>query len=441
MPKSVEELKSTKAQIERAVAEIKERSGLTVDLSQAFIAHLAASQSWEELRSKAQQAGLPLTFVEPIIEEVVETTEETYGPTGAEGEPIVGREDFTYDPRSGGITGRPLTLSEQAAVESGAVTPEEMIKSLQMELGLGDYGEEGGYVDQSEFLGLGGIDPVTHADRVGSPDFGYGFRRGDYGSGTPYLSQLPLYQSGQEVALWAAMSPQRQRYWQNEMERAGLLTGGERVVGGDPGEPPPGMTNPGEIAAWYAQQQNEYQTMTTYSSYESMQAYKEVLGVANYMGITPELAIRQVRNAFDNANRAARRSGGGGGYSKPPFSIPAALRTVPDYDTLKQNVTNMMRQTMGRDPEDWEVVILADDLKSEHEKYNEQMIKAARAAYDNNRALTGIEVPDPTTKTQAYLEERYAPEIGRLEDIEEASASNQLMINAITKGANMIGGR
>jgi histone acetyltransferase (RNA polymerase elongator complex component) len=117
------------------------------------------------------------------------------------------------------------------------------------------------------------------------------------------------------------------------------------------------------------------------------------------------------------------------------------LRTIPDYETLQQRVTDLMRQTMGRDPEDWEVSILADEMKAQHETYNEQMIQAARDAYDGKGRVEDIEVPDPVVRTQRYLEERYAPEIGRLEDIDEAAQSNQLMINAITKGAQMVGGR
>lgn len=441
MAKTVEELKSTKAQIERAVEQLKEQGGLaSVAISDEFYQYLAASNTWDELRSKASQAGLPETFVNPVIEQVIEQTEDTYGPVSVEGD-VEGRADLPVDPQTGEVlTERQMTIAEQTAVESGVVSMDEMIATMRAEIGV--EGPEG-YQDESAYLGLQGIDPVAHFERVSSPDFGYGFRRGDYGSGTPYLSVLPLYQSGAEVALWAQKSPTNQRYWINEMERAGLLTGGEQVSVPESQTPPPGMTNPGEIAAWYAAHPSggEVTVMSTYSSYEAMTAYKEVLGVANYMGLTPEAAIRQIRNAFDNASRAAARSGSGSGYVRQPFSVPAALRTIPDYDTLKQNVTQMMRQTMGRDPEDWEIVILADDLKGEHEKYNEQMIKAAKAAYDNNRTELNIEVPDPATKTQRYLEERYAPEMSRLEDIDEAAKSNQLMINAITKGANMIGGR
>ena len=50
------------------------------------------------------------------------------------------------------------------------------------------------------------------------------------------------------------------------------------------------------------------------------------------------------------------------------------------------------------------------------------------------------EIPDPVKLTQEFVEDTYADEISRLEDIGDQTQTNQLLIGAATKGTNMMGG-
>jgi hypothetical protein len=104
-------------------------------------------------------------------------------------------------------------------------------------------------------------------------------------------------------------------------------------------------------------------------------------------------------------------------------------------------VTNLFRRRLGRDVEDWEIGVLADNMKEKYQERNAEMIKAAKAAFyqaqGGGSGLMEIEVPDPQLRAEKFIEERYAPEIARLTQVQDSAETNQRMIAAITQGARM----
>ncbi len=283
--------------------------------------------------------------------------------------------------------------------DSTALTPEEIAR--QEFAGLFGLGDEPG---EDAVLLPAGMDPISHAMRIGSPEYGqgvFGYSRGDQYRlrGLPLLTQPVIYKKGDNVAIWGSMSPTRKKYWIQEMDEAGLLD--EETPGG---------------------------------IHDQMAAYEEVLAVSTYLGVTPELAVRQMQES--KKAKDASETG------RLPFSVPASLRTIPDYPSLSQQAKGLMRQAMGRDPEDWEMIMLADELTAQHKISNERQIEAARASYDNTaRGVDqAIAVPDPTLRAQAFLEDTWQNEIARQEDVAESTETNQAMISAITRGAQMVGG-
>lgn len=448
---------SQNREVQRLIELIRSESGPAAQLSEEFMIMLGSSDSVEEVKEKAVAAGLPATFLDAQIDVVRTERRSEEGVSSIEGEPSPTWEPNEDAGRTAGGgprgAGEVYTEYQLRAIEAGMTEEELMEKDLIDEI----LGRDSQYVDQSGYLGLSalGIDPAAHAARISDDSYSiYGFTREEARStpGLPFLSDPTLYQSGSEYAEWAAKSPLNKRYWVREMERAGLLQGGMQTSPQENWQdvPLPGYmmgmnVTDAEREAYQRQQVTDqnvtYQNAYSYGLLDEIAAYREVLAVANLTGVQPEIAVRLIRERQDNVDRQnARAAAGGGGYVKAPFSVPAALRTVPDYETLQQRVTDMMRQTLGRDPEDWEVAALADDMKEKHTQYNEQMIKAYRDAYDGKGRVEDIEYPEPMERTQRFLEERYAPEMARLEDIDDAGRSNQLMINAITKGAQMVGG-
>ena len=226
------------------------------------------------------------------------------------------------------------------------------------------------------------------------------------------------YTAGSEIMEWAGMSPERRIEIEAKMVRAGLL------------DEVDGVTNytPGAVG------------------FQQMQALRTAMGMATVAGMGWEPALDILGNehqrqlAYEQALADSQRSG----VSRPTFSVPPNLRTIPDYKSIQQEVHNLFRQRLGRDAEEWELGVLADNMKKQYQNANSQMIKAARAAFwqaqGGGSGVMEVEVPDPQYRAQNFIEDRYGAEIGRHEQIEDTAVTNRLMVDAITRGTSMIGG-
>ena len=143
----------------------------------------------------------------------------------------------------------------------------------------------------------------------------------------------------------------------------------------------------------------------------------------------------------DNQARTTRSYGGGG--AAPKYSVPASLRTIPDYKSLAQESKGIFRQSMGRDLEDWELSILADQLKEDYSTRNDQMIVAHRAAWEDAVAGGSTEVDysdvtDPTSALEFDIEERYAGELDRQERVQDRAMNRRILMDSISIGQRMI---
>jgi len=161
---------------------------------------------------------------------------------------------------------------------------------------------------------------------------------------------------------------------------------------------------------------------------EAAAGFAEALALANYYGQPVEYVLKQRGELFDKLNPGGggRGSGGGGG--------PKVQLEVPNYETLVQNAKEMLAAELQRDPAQWEMTLLADEMQKQYGSW---------AAATRARMLGGngtFEIPDPTTLSTAFMEETWGDEISRLEDIGDTTATNQYLIAAATKGAQMVGG-
>ena len=216
----------------------------------------------------------------------------------------------------------------------------------------------------------------------------------------------PMYdwRAGDQVWYWREMSPERRSAFVRAATQYGIIDP-EQAQGTD-------LTNPFSLAG--------------------QQLLSQALGVSRDLQIDPLAAMHELGRyqRFTDAEQQAQ--------TRAPFSVPASLRTIPDYPTLQQRVTELVRDELGRDPKDWEVVLLADELQRQHRNQNDAMIAAARDAYDGKTVGGYVEVPDPATRTQRFFDETYANELNRLQDIGEAQVSNRLIVEAIARGSNMV---
>lgn len=227
-----------------------------------------------------------------------------------------------------------------------------------------------------------------------------------------------LYASGDELITYANLSPTTRARLEEKFVQAGLLEVEGDVLGYQPG----------------------------IMGFAQMNAMRTAMAAGTYFGTGYEtglnflIADKRARDRIDAARAAAM----GSGRTRQPFSVPASLREIPDYESITQDVHNIFRQRLGRDARDYELAVLADQMQEQHRNANAERIKAARAAFyaaqGGASGVMEVEVPNPQLRSQKFIEERYGNEIDRYDQIEDTSATNQLMINAITSGSRMVGG-
>jgi hypothetical protein len=204
---------------------------------------------------------------------------------------------------------------------------------------------------------------------------------------------LFVYTAGQGGLIWSGYSSELRANLEPRLVSAGLLRNGDFI---------PGQANQAINNAW-----------------------DTVLDWSEYYGITPLNALRKLERegAYKDANGGG---GGGGGRS--------TVTTIPDYATIAQRAKEQMRNTLGRDVEDWEMKLVADEMQKQYRSASQQQLAASLAGSGE------FEIADPQTVTQAYIEEQYAPEIDRVSDVAQAAGNHKLSMDVLTKGASMIGG-
>jgi hypothetical protein len=220
-------------------------------------------------------------------------------------------------------------------------------------------------------------------------------------SGTQELAINPenpifIYEGGDGARYWDNYSQETRKRLEGQMVEAGVLSAGSYRPGGE--------------------------------SDVQYRAWEQVLGWANHWEITPYNALARM-----SAEGVGRTSGGGGSGSGGGGGRSTAY-TIPDYDTIAQNAKDMLRNTMGRDVDDWEISLAADELQKNYRKQASQM-QAAQLAGSGE-----FEITDPGTVTQAFVEDQYADELSRIKDIGDEKRNYGLSMAAFTQGAKMVGG-
>lgn len=157
-------------------------------------------------------------------------------------------------------------------------------------------------------------------------------------------------------------------------------------------------------------------------------AFAEAQAHANYYGTNVDAALLKEAKLLSKLN-AGRGGGGRGGGGGPKVQLE-----VPDYETLVTDAKNLIRKNLGRDPKDWEMTLVADEMQRQY----------GRWADATKRRMVGgngtYEIPDPAKLSQEFVEDTYADEISRLEDVGDQAQTNQMLIGAATRGTQLMGG-
>jgi len=190
----------------------------------------------------------------------------------------------------------------------------------------------------------------------------------------------------------------------------------------------------------------ELQSFSNPFSLAGGRQWEQVLGVSREKQIAPYSAMNVIAAEVNRVRDIAGMYGGGGGYggggSAPRYSVPASLRTIPDYKSLAQQTKGSFTDELGRDMEDWELALMSDVLADAYKKRNTQLISADRAAWED--AISGgtisvenIEVLDPKETLQFDIQDTYSDELQRYDQVEDYGQSRALLMDSIVTGQRM----
>lgn len=274
-------------------------------------------------------------------------------------------------------------------------------------------------LDSNKFTNNGGFMPV---EDLGIPSVTFGDRGGwvegpdgemVYQAGSePWMAQPYNWAQGSGSAQWQSMSAYSRRAKVKYMLDSGMVTDKQASD----------FSNPFSLSGG-AQ-------------------WEQVLGVSREKQIAPYSAMNVIA-AEVNRVRDIAGGGGGGGRAALRYSVPASLRTIPDYKALAEQTKSVFNTELGgRDMEDWELAALSDVLGDAYKTRNTQLIQADRAAWEDAVSggtvdVSNFEVLNPQSTLAFDIGETYANELQRYEDVEDYGKSRSLLLDSIAVGQRM----
>lgn len=200
------------------------------------------------------------------------------------------------------------------------------------------------------------------------------------------------------------------------------------------------------VAAGYLPESHHEMTGGQWST-QHARAMAEAMTDANINGETWD---SQLRNRARTIEEAGGLPGDEGARGRT-FVAPAYRE--PDYATLSQNVKALFRRGVGRDPLDWELALLADEMNQAYRSAYDADTQAQRQQFDaGNHAIEAAEggadqfvaagtVPnvDPMSRAQERFEQMYEDEIRLNEDRSESLQNAQQVFTTLTSASRLLG--
>jgi len=134
-----------------------------------------------------------------------------------------------------------------------------------------------------------------------------------------------------------------------------------------------------------------------------------------------------------------------GDPNAPPTWTPSRAYFAPDYAEISQRAKGTFRSQLGRDPNGWEMDLLADQFKSDHRSEYDEKMQGEKAAFDaSGRAQeTGeIEVPaaqqdiNPEARMAETFEDTFSDELDAKSRWADVQSKSRNLFGSFNKLAN-----
>lgn len=169
-------------------------------------------------------------------------------------------------------------------------------------------------------------------------------------------------------------------------------------------------------------------------------AFSKVLGQANFDGIPWEVTLDNMVKGYQEALRQ---------QTKPKRTLFRS-RLVPDYAMLSQTAKDAVTSKLGRKPNDWEVELLADELRAGYrakadEEYRYQYAqweaqgRAEEYGDDEVVDLGTFTEVDPMARMQEKFDEQFAPEMEAIDRWNQVQGSMGNLMGGLNRISNLMG--
>lgn len=146
------------------------------------------------------------------------------------------------------------------------------------------------------------------------------------------------------------------------------------------------------------------------------------------------------------ASAEARFGSPGRVVARPRLVLPTFKE--PDYAQLQVEVRDRVRSRLGRDPLDYEMALLAEELNHNYRaEYDAQVAALKQEFHAGNRVLQGgiasggtVQDVNPLARLMQTIEERYGAEIEMNEDRLEERQNVSNVFNVLTQTSRVLGG-
>lgn len=169
---------------------------------------------------------------------------------------------------------------------------------------------------------------------------------------------------------------------------------------------------------------------------QTVAAYRSALGMANASGRSADAQIdRLIATLPESIKEQRARAEAAETFQAPPYMRP-------DPDALAQDVKDLFRSRLGREPTpddlSWGIQGLGADFRAQYEA----QVAAARAEFDTARAGEPgggtFQSVDPVSSFRERLEQRFGPEIDRLAALPEVRENMNNVFGSIRTMESLI---
>ncbi len=177
-------------------------------------------------------------------------------------------------------------------------------------------------------------------------------------------------------------------------------------------------------------------------------AMQEVMYQANISGYTWQDVLDRMVKAYQEEKEKRRGQSLTEWYNN---FVPSTAYQRMDPDTIAQKVKVTMRNEIGRDPNQWEIDLFADGMRSRHREAYDAQVASERSVWNatgrareydepQDKTVGAVQGVDENASFQEEFEKRYDTEIGQMERHDRMEQDSRNLFGSLSQLSRLGGG-